>query len=817
MPEIPAHARVVVIGGGVVGCSVLYHLAKKGWRDCVLLERRELSCGSSWHAAGQFHIINSNANLSSLQLHTLKFYPQLQEESGQDIGLHRTGGMYLASTKERLNYLKQERAKNRQTNPDMEFIDLSEAKRLHPLIDPAHFLGALYDPLDGHIDPASVVQAYAKAARKAGAAVFQQTMVNGITPRGDGWRVHTGKGDIDADIVVNAGGLWAREVGEMVGIKLPLMAMEHHYLITEKLEEVARLGHELPSIVDFDGNAYGRQEGMGMLLGTYEEGGQPWSEHGTPWDFGHELLPDKLERIADRLSVAYQHFPKLAEAGIKKVVNGPFTFAPDGNALIGPVPGLRNFWSACAVMAGYAQGAGIGKVFADWMVEGEPGMDVFAMDVARFGEFASRRYTTRKVIENFGRRFMISYPNEELPAMRPWRTTALYEHFSARGAVFGAAFGLEHALWFAPSRADAMEEPTFRRSNAFPHVGEEVRAVREGVGLIEIANFAKYEVSGDGAAAYLDVLLAGRLPPPGRMRLTPMLSRRGRLLGDLSVANIAHDDNNDGARFLIIGSGAAQMAHMRHFWAHLPADGSVRVENRTTSLHGIAITGPKSRAVLALLVGGEEVSATAFRFMSVRQMEVGGIPAVVARVSFTGDLGYEIYCHPEYQLALFHALMRAGKAFGIRPFGARALMSMRLEKNFGAWTMDFREDFTPLESGLSPFVAYDKEADFIGKQAAVAETVAENSTRRRLRMLAVDATDADVNGDEPVFKNGGYVGFVTSGGYGHYVGKSFALAYLNEINDNADGDYAVEILGERRRARLQPHPAYDPSGKKMRE
>lgn len=804
MPELPKHARVVVVGGGVVGCSVLYHLAKKGWRDCVLLERRELSCGSSWHAAGQFHIINSNANLSSLQLHTLKFYPQLQEESGQDIGLHRTGGMYLASTEERLNYLKQERAKNRQANPDMEFISLEEAKRLHPLIDAKHFLGALYDPLDGHIDPASVVQAYAKAAKKNGAAVFQQTMVTSIAPHGDGWRVGTDRGDIDADIVVNAGGLWAREVGEMVGIKLPLVAMEHHYLITERLAEVAALGRELPSVVDFDGNAYGRQEGEGMLLGTYEEGGQPWAENGTPWDFGHELLPNKLERIAARLEVAFQHFPKLETAGIKKVVNGPFTFAPDGNALVGPVPGLRNFWSACAVMAGYAQGAGIGRVFADWMVEGEPGMDVFAMDIARFGTFASHRYTVNKVVENFGRRFMISYPNEELPAMRPWRTTAIYECLAARGAVFGAAFGLEHALWFAPDREQAVEEPTFRRSNAFPHVGEEVRAVREGVGLIEIANFAKYEISGDGAAAYLDTLLAGQLPTAGRMRLSPMLSSGGRLLGDLSVARL------DDERFFIVGSGAAQMAHLRRFWHYLPAKGDIFVKNKSNALHGIAVAGPRSREVLARLCK----DAAALRFMDVRETEVAGVPAVVARVSFTGDLGYEIYCHAEYQLALYEALMQAGADFGVRPFGARALMSMRLEKNFGAWTLDYREDFTPLESGLSRFVAYDKAADFIGRAAAVAEREA-NAPNRRLQMLVVDAAEADCNGDEPVFKGDDIVGFVTSGGYGHYVGKSLALAYLK--TDIAGGDdLSVEILGDRRAATLQPQPAYDPDGAKMR-
>lgn len=814
MADLPKQARVVVIGGGVVGTSVLYHLAKKGWKDCVLLERRELSCGSSWHAAGQFHIINSNANLSALQLHTLKFYPQLQEESGQDIGLHRTGGIYLASTPERLNYLKQERAKNRKANPDMAFIDLAEAKRMHPLLDEKHFLGCLYDPLDGYIDPASVVQAYAKAARRAGGAIFQHTKVEALAPTpGGGWRLRVSQGEaqeeIEADMVVNAGGLWAREVGRMAGIELPLMAMEHHYLITEPLAEVEALGgEELPSMVDFDGNAYGRQEGKGMLLGTYEEGGTAWSVEHTSWDFGHELLPNQLERIASRLEMAFEHFPALGRAGIKKVVNGPFTFAPDGNALIGPVPGLKNYWSACAVMAGYCQGAGVGDVLANWMTDGEPGMDVFAMDVARFGEFATPQYTLHKVVENFGRRFQISYPNEELPAMRPWRTTALYEPLRARGAVMGAAFGLEHALWFADSAQNAVETPTFRRSNAHPFVAAEVRNVRENVGFIEIANFAKYEISGGGGETFLDTLLAARLPAPGRMRLAPMLSAGGRLLGDLSVANLG-----DG-RYFMVGSGGAQQAHMRRFLAHAEGRADLHIRNRSSELHGIAIAGKNATALFGALT---PASTPPMAFMEVRSLVVGGVPAVVARVSFTGDAGYEFYCAAEYQLALYRAICSAGEALGVRPFGARALMSMRLEKNYGAWALDYREDFTPLESGLDQFVCAEKAADFIGK-AAVQKAGAAGAARRMV-VLAVDADDADAVGDEPVFKGDEIVGFVTSGGYGHTVGQSFAVAYINSDALDADdggGGYAVEILDSMRAATLQVQPAYDPTGEKMR-
>lgn len=803
----PAHVRVLVIGGGVVGCSILYHLAKKGWSDLLLLERRELSCGSSWHAAGQFHIINSNANLSALQLHTLQFYPQLEEESGQSIGLHRTGGIYLASTKERLDYLVREQARNRAQNPDMQFISLDEAERMHPLMDKRCFKGALYDPLDGHIDPAGVVQAFAKAARGLGAKIIQHMPVRALRHiPGIGWEAETPQGVVQAEMIVNAGGLWAREVGRMAGVHLPVQAMEHHYMVTEPLDEIRNLGRELPSMVDFDGNAYGRQEGMGMLLGTYEENGTPWQIHETPDDFGHELLPNDLSRIAPRLETAFQHFPRLAAAGVKKTVNGPFTFAPDGNALVGPVPGLPGFWSACGVMAGFCQGAGVGKVLADWMIEGEPGMDVSAMDVARFGVFATRQYTVRKVVENFGRRFQVSYPNEQLPAMRPWRTTALYERHKAAGAVFGTSFGLEHPLWFAPPGVS--ETPSFTRSEAHEHAGREALAVRENAGFLEISNFAKHRISGDGAEAFLDRLLACRLPPPGRLALAPLLTPGGRLIGDLSVANMG------GGEFILFGSGAAQRAHQRHFLAHLPANEDVRVENITYRLHGVAIAGPRARDILSRIVHDQDISAKAFRFMEVRRMEAGGVPAIVARASFTGELGYEIYCAPDYLLALHGAVRVAAADCGAMEFGAYALMSLRLEKGFGAWGLDFREDFTAAEAGLDAFVVLDKPADFIGAQAA---RDSSRPARRRVTLRIKEGdVPADAWGDEPVYIADELAGFVTSGGYGHFLKESMAIAYLPTKHARDGEACEVEILGERRPAVVSLSPPYDPEGKKMR-
>jgi len=802
-----SHARVVVIGGGVVGCSILYHLAKHGWKDVVLIERKELTSGSSWHAAGMIHTINADPNIARLQGYTINLYKELEELTGQSCGIHRPGGIYLASTPERVDYLKQERAKARYMGLETDFISLQHARELNPLIDPAKYLGALFEPVDGHVDPSGVTHAYAKGARLHGAKVYRDTPVIETRPRPDGsWDVVTTKGTINAEIVVNAAGLWAREVGRLAGIELPVQPMEHHYLITETIPELRDHGKEAAVTVDYEGNAYTRQEHHGMLLGTYETNCKPWAVAGTPLDFGHELLQDDLARVTERLETAFERMPALGRAGIKKVINGPFTFGPDGNPLIGPVPGLRNYWTAVGVMAGFCQGGGVGLCMAEWIIDGEPSIDVWGMDVARFGPFATRDWGTIKSAENYSRRFILTYPNETLPAGRKQKTTALYDRLIARGAVMGVSYGLEHALWFAGSPDKAVETPTFRRSNAFAHVAEEIRAVRQAVGAIEIANYAKHEVSGPGAEAYLDRLLANRLPKLGRLALTPMLSRKGKLLGDLTVARLGDD------RFFLFGSSAVQNMHRRWFESHLPASG-VSYANRTDDLQGIAIAGPHSRTLLSRLTR-EDCSAEAFKFRDIRQWVIADVPAIVARVSFSGELGYEIYCAPQYQLRLFEAIETAGADLGLKVYGGRALMSMRLEKNWGVWTMDYRPDFTAAESGLDAFVAFGKNADFIGREAALAER--ERGPKRKLVTMAVDTKDIDCIADEPIFHDGKCVGYVTSGGYGHWVKQSIALGYV-PANLARDGTaLEIELLGNFYQARVLGKPLYDPDGARMR-
>ncbi|MBO9479389.1 GcvT family protein [Shimia sp. R11_0] len=808
--KLPSHAKVVVIGGGVVGCSILFHLAKFGWKDAVLLERNELTSGSSWHAAGQIHTISSDPNISRLQSYTIDLYKEIEETSGHSVGLHITGGFYAASTKEWYDYLKRERSKARYMGLHQEFISPSELVERHPLIDPKHYHAALWDEQDGDVDPSGATYAFAKSARHHGAQYFTHCGVTAMKQRTDGsWDLTTPKGTINAEHVVNCGGLWAREVGSMSGIHLPVQPMEHHYLITETIPEIAdrmnSMGEvgRLPAGIDYEANIYFRQERQGMLLGTYEPKSTPWKIEGTPWDFGHELLQPDLDRIADRLEMSFERIPAIGNAGIKDMINGPFTFGPDGNPMIGPVPGMKNYWVAVGVMAGFCQGGGVGLTMAEWMIDGEPSIDVWAMDVARFGEFATPDWGTIKSAENYERRFVMTFPNETLPKGRLQKTTALYDRLVAKGAVMDQGFGLENAQWFANSDQDAHEEPTFERNRSFDYVAREVKAVQSAVGGIEIANFAKHEFKGAGARAYLDRTLAGYIPKPGRLTLTPMLTEKGRLYGDLTVACLAED------HFILFGSGAMQEAHRRWFEKDLPE--SVAYQNVSDDWHGVALSGPKSRELLSRITR-ENVSAAAFEFRDLRQTFVAGVPVIVNRISFSGELGYEIYCKPQYLLRLAESIEEAGADLGYRWYGARALMSLRLEKGWGVWTTDFRPDFNALESGMEAFINWKK--NFVGKAATL--KLREEKVKRKLVTMIIDVDGIDVSGDEAILKEGEAVGYISSGGYGHRVGKSMAMGYVSTEHAAPGNTLEVEILGTLFEAQILGAPAYDADGARMR-
>ncbi len=800
--------QVCVIGGGVVGVSVLYHLTKLGWSDVLLVERSELTSGSTWHAAGGFHTLNGDTNMAALQGYTIRLYKELEQITGMSCGLHHVGGITLADTQERFDMLKAERAKHRYMGLETEILSPSEIKQMAELVNVDGIVGGLYDPLDGHLDPSGTTHAYARAARMAGAEIETHCMVRETNPRSDGsWDVVTDKGTIHAEHVVNAGGLWAREIAAMAGVYLPLLPMAHQYIVTDDIPEIVARETEFPHIMDPGGESYMRQEGRGLCIGFYEKPCEAWSVDGTPWDFGHELLNDQFEKIEDSIAFAYARVPVLETAGVKSVIHGPFTFAPDGNPLVGPVPGLRNYWSAAAVMAGFSQGGGVGLTLAQWMIHGQPEQNSFALDVARFGKWTTPGYTIPKVIENYQTRFSVSFPNEELPAARPFRTTQMYDIFTELGAVFGQQYGLEVVNYFALPGEPRYEQPSFRRSNAWEATRAEVMAVRDGVGINEVQNFGKFRVTGPNARAWLDRIMAGRVPVPGRIALSPMLAPSGRLIGDFTISCLAEGD------FQLTASYGAQDYHLRWFEQHLESGSGVRVRNVSDRRTGFQIAGPKARELLARVTRAD-VSAAAFRFMDVKRLVIGMADAIVQRISYTGDLGYEIFVAPESQRHLWHVLTEAGADLGLRPFGMRAMMSLRLDKGFGSWLSEFSPDYSPAETGMDRFIAWKKEAEFIGRAAVEAER--ETGPARRLCSFIVEAEDADVVGYEPIWLDGAVVGFCTSGGYSHYADRSVAIGFL-PVDRIVEGlDVEIEILGSMRKARLRSAPLFDADGAHMR-
>ncbi|MGE5226705.1 MAG: GcvT family protein [Planctomycetaceae bacterium] len=798
--------QVVVIGGGIVGVSVLYHLTLRGLTDVALLEREELTAGSTWHAAGGFHAINADTRIAALQKYTISMYEQVERESGQSTGLHMSGGLELAGTPERWRLLKSELAWHHMMGTDAYLLTPEEAAAMVPIIDPTGLEGALFDPHEGNLDPNGATRAYAIAAKRRGAGVFEHTRVLGLTPLPDGgWRIQTDRGDVTAEHVVNAAGLWARRVGRMVGVDHPLVPIVHHYLVTDDVPEVAAIEGDMAAVTDLEGFTYLQREGNGVLLGVYEQHPRHWSVEGAPWDFGRQLFPEELERIMPELSIGFARFPVLQDVGIKRWVNGAFTFTPDGNPLVGPVAGLPGYWAACGVMAGFSQGAGIGLAIANWIADGDPGEDVFGMDVARFGPYASNdRYLRATTAQFYARRFLIAYPNEELPAGRPLKTTPCYDDLRAAGAVFGAVYGLEVPLYFAPE--GFVETPTLGRSDAEPIVAEEVEAVRTAAGAYEIAAYARYEVTGPDAEAWLDRLVASHLPALGRLRLAPMLNDAGRLMGDLSVTRLDED------RFWLTGSYYLQDWHERWFRSHLPPAG-VELRNVTDRWAGFSVSGPASRAILEGLVH-DDVSNGAFPFMAVRPMDVGSTEAVVGRLSLTGELGYEIVVPTNVERTLLRELREAGAEHGLRPIGDRAIDSLRLEKGYGIWSAEFTQAYTPAMSGLDRWVAFDKEG-FVGREAALRER--DEGPARRLVLLEVDAADADASTDEPVWLEGRLAGFVTSGAYGHHVGKSLALAYVDADLVQAAPALTVSVVGDPRAGRILPEPPFDPKGDRLRD
>lgn len=797
--------RVVVIGGGVVGASVLYHLAKFGWTDICLVERNVLTAGSSWHAAGGIHALNADPNIAALQAYTIDLLSEIEAESGQSVGLHMTGGMILAGTPDRWEWLQSAyRVFQSIGIEDVELISTEEAARRCPIMSVEGVLGVMWADREGYVDTTGTVHAYARAARARGAEIVEHNRVLELKPCAEGWDVVTEKGTIRCEHVVNAAGLWAKQVGRMAGIELPVSPLEHHYLLTETIPEVAAMEGEMPMVVDLEGFTYMRQDLNGLLLGIYEVNHKHWMMDGAPWDYGIELLQEDTDRIEHELTCGFARYPVLEHTGVRSWVNGAFTFAPDGNPLVGPVMGKPGYWCACAVMAGFLQGGGVGKSLAEWMIHGEPEADVFGMDVARFGAFAENREYIRQTTGQFySRRFVMTYPNEQLPAGRPLKMSPAHGEMTAAGCRWGESWGLEVPLYFAPS-ANFVETPTLKRSNAHDIVAAECRAVRESVGLLDISGFSRFAVQGAGAEAWLDHIMACRLPGPGRARLAPMLSAEGKLKGDLTVFNWG-----DGV-WWIMGSYYLRGWHMRWFHDHPGTD--VEVRDISDTMVGFSLSGPHSRKLLAKVA---DPALADLPFMGCGIFDVGLIRARVGRLSVCGELGYEIHCTAAEHIALRRTLLAAGHDLGLKEVGLNALLSTRLEKSFGIWSAEFTQIYTPGQTGMDRWIAWDKGA-FVGRDAALAERDG-NGPAQRLVTLEIEAGDADATGYEPIWKDGVKVGFVTSGGYGHRIGKSLAMAMLDSAQAQEGNALSVHVVGVERPARVIPPSPYDPAGKTMRD
>ena len=795
--------RVVVIGGGVVGSSVLYHLAKFGWTDVVMLERRRLASGSSWHAAGGIHALNADPNMAALQAYTIDLLSEIEKESGQNINLHMTGGLTLAGTPERWEWLQANyRIFQSIGIDDCELISPEEAQKRCPIMSTDGVLGAMWADREGYIDTTGTVQAYATAAKKRGAEYYEGVKVESLTQTADGWEVVTDQGVITCEHVVNAGGLWAKQVGRMAGIELPVSPLKHHYLITDSIPEVAAADFEMPMTVDLEGFTYMRQDQHGVLVGIYEIDHEHWAMDGAPWNYGEELFQEQLDRIENELTLGFERYPAIQDVGIKTWVNGAFTFSPDGNPLVGPVPGKRGYWCACAVMAGFLQGGGVGKTLAEWMIHGEPEADAWSMDVARYGKFAeNRQYIKETTGQFYSRRFVMSYPNEQLPAGRPLKMAPAHDAMTEAGCHWGVSWDLEVPLYFKPS-ADFEENLTLKRSNAFDIVAAECKNARENVGMVDVTGFSRYEVSGPNAEAWLNKIFATTLPKPGRARLAVMLAPEGRLKGDLTLFNWG-----DGT-WWIMGSYYLRQWHMRWFMDHM--EDGVDIRDLGEEICGFALTGPNSRKVLQKLVH-EDITLP---FMGCAKMDVGMVNARVGRMSVAGELGFEINVRMGDHIKLRRMLLEAGEEFGLQEYGFNAMLSMRLEKSFGIWSAEFTQDRTPGMTGMDRWIAWDK-GDFVGREAALAERDG-NGPAQKLVTLEVDTTDADASGYEPVWSGDNLVGFVTSGGYGHTVQKSLAMALINTDKTDPGTPLKVHVVGKECAAKVIDASPYDPTGAAMR-
>jgi dimethylglycine dehydrogenase len=789
-----SQTRVVVIGGGIAGCSTLYHLTREGWADVVLVERDELTSGTTWHSAAQVTNFGQTQTMVGLKSHSIALYQELRDDADYPVSYnHGDGGIRLAGTEAQMDGYRHFASMARGMGVDFEVLDAAECARRHPLISTENLLGGLWDPSDGDIDPAQLCQALARRARKAGAEVYRHTAVTGLTQhRDDSWTVHTDKGDIACEIVVNACGYRVNEVGAMMGVQHPVMSMEHQYFVTDTIPEIRDAGHRMPLLRCPISDYYCRQEKQGLLLGFYEQDCKTWGLDGIDPHFTNALCPDDLDRVTDVLEGAFARMPALEQAGITTVVNGPITYTIDGAPLVGPIPGKRNAFCIIGLRAGLGEGGGHGWLLAQQIVHGEACYDTWGIDPRRFGPHATVELTALKAIEDYQNEFRFHFPNEHRPAGRNARTTPLTPVLAAEGAAFTVVNGWERAEYFKP---DPEFHPThsFRFDEAEPLVAAEVAAVQNAVGLCEVNGFNRIEITGADAESFLDRMICGRIPrKPGRVGLAYLLNHHGMVKAEATLARLP----------------ASELHDMDWLRAHVHPGEDVQLHSLTEAQTILVLAGPRARAVLSAVSRGDW-SKPAFPWLSVREAFIGISPVTVMSVSFSGELAYEIHVPNAALYRVFQTLRRAGADHGMRLFGARAVDSMRLEKGYLHWKADLLTEFDPYETGLDRFVTPDKP-DFVGKSALLGR----NGPRHRLVTLEVDHADAPAHPGASVMAEGDVVGTVTSGGYGHRLGRNLAYAFLKP--DAPGTGLAIDILGTLAPAQITARGLYDPENTLVR-
>jgi dimethylglycine dehydrogenase len=800
-------ARVVVIGGGAIGVSVAYHLAKYGWKDVVLIEKHELTSGSTWMAAGNCSFFHGNYYCTQVNMKSIEIYQGLEAETGQSVGWHTTGSIRTADNPGRMEELGYIYSMNRCLGLDVDWMTPEKMKEMHPLMNTEGIIGGLYWPDDGDVDPNGITMAMSIGAKRNGAEINTHTQVTGIDRTAAGeWLVHTDKGDITAEYVVNAAGLWAPEVARMVGLEIPSIAGEHTHILFEAIDVVEKRDAYLPLVRDPDRSIYIRQEMDSLILGLYESKVKQWNPKGVPWDYAQTELQPDIDHIADFIENGIYRFPIMGETGFKHVTDGPITYTPNGDPLVGPAYPLKNFFHACGYSFGITQAGGIGHYLAGWIMNGEPEIDLWPVDSRRYGSFANWAYNHEKIEDTYPRLYAIICPNDWRDAARPNRTAPIYEYQKQAGAVFGDYYGWECPNYFTDNTDDTRENPGWKRNNTSKYVDAECKHVMENAGILDLSRFAKTRITGAGAEAWLNHLTCQKVPvKDGRIALAPMLDHNGNFKSDMTVTRI-----KEGEYFCVTASVGKR--HDQHWlMENLPADGSVCMEDVTYKLGCLVIAGPKSREILAK-AGYDDVSNEAFPFGTSREIYVGRVKCRVNRMNYVGELGYEIFHPIESQISVFQTLMAAGEAFDLKMFGMYAMDSMRLEKGYLAWKSEMNVHHTPLETNVAWTVKMNKE--FIGKAGIEKQKAA--GVPRQLVCLVCQADDADPWGYNPIFSGDRIVGMTSSGGYGHRTDKSIALGYVPPELAAPGTPLDVEVLGKRLAAEVVAMPLYDPKNERMK-